>query len=65
MRKLALLGTTARLAELPPGDELARTVDPRSISSRQAALGLGAAGHGHGHVPVPGQGKPVPKLPRR
>jgi 5-methyltetrahydropteroyltriglutamate--homocysteine methyltransferase len=48
-RKMQQLGDAARLAELPPGDELAQAVDPRSLSSRQAALGRAAAGHGHGH----------------
>jgi len=37
--KLNALGHAARLAALPPGDELADAVDPRSIDSRTAALG--------------------------
>ena len=37
--KLNALGEAARLAALPPGDELADAVDPRSIDSRTAALG--------------------------
>jgi methionine synthase II (cobalamin-independent) len=37
--KLNALGHAARLAALPPGDELATAVDPRSIDSRTAALG--------------------------
>lgn len=49
LRKMRALGEAARLAELPPGDELAGAVDPRSVSARQAALGRDAAGHGHGH----------------
>jgi len=49
LRKLNALGTAARLAALPPGEELAAAVDPRSISSRQGALGRAAAGHDHGH----------------
>ncbi|MEO5703576.1 MAG: hypothetical protein ABIZ52_08925 [Candidatus Limnocylindrales bacterium] len=39
LRKLQALGTAARLAALPPGEELANAVDPRSISARRAALG--------------------------
>lgn len=39
LRKLQALGTAARLAALPPGEELASSVDPRSISARRAALG--------------------------
>jgi methionine synthase II (cobalamin-independent) len=37
--KLTALGHAARLAALPPGDELADAVDPRSIDSRTAAMG--------------------------
>lgn len=37
--KLNALGRAARLASLPPGEELAASVDPRSIDSRSAALG--------------------------
>jgi methionine synthase II (cobalamin-independent) len=37
--KLNALGHAARLAALPPGDELAAAVDPRSIDSRTAAVG--------------------------
>jgi methionine synthase II (cobalamin-independent) len=37
--KLNALGEAARLAALPPGDELAEAVDPRSIDSRTAAMG--------------------------
>ena len=37
--KLNALGEAARLAALPPGDELADAVDPRSIDSRTAAVG--------------------------
>lgn len=39
VRKLTGLGAAARLAALPPGDELATAVDPRSVSARRAALG--------------------------
>ena len=39
VRKMRLLGSVARLAELPPGDELMRSLDPKAISSRRAALG--------------------------
>lgn len=38
-RKMQALGTAARLAALPPGEELLRSVDPRSVSARHAALG--------------------------
>ena len=37
--KLNALGHAAHLAALPPGEELASSVDPRSIDSRTAALG--------------------------
>ena len=37
--KLNALGQAVRLAALPPGEELADAVDPRSIDSRTAALG--------------------------
>jgi Methionine synthase II (cobalamin-independent) len=63
VRKMQRLGDAARLAELPPGDELARAVDPRSLSSRQAALGSAAAGRGHGHAHGPGA--PGPRAPKR
>jgi methionine synthase II (cobalamin-independent) len=39
VRKMRLLGEAARLATMPPGDELARSLDPRGVSSRRAALG--------------------------
>ncbi len=39
VRKLRRLGEAARLAQLPPGEELTRSVDPRAVSSRRAALG--------------------------
>jgi methionine synthase II (cobalamin-independent) len=42
VRKMRLLGEAARLAELPPGDDLARSVDAASISARRAALGRNA-----------------------
>ena len=42
VRKMQALGTAARLAALPPGDELASEVDPRSISARTAAMGRSA-----------------------
>lgn len=41
-RKLALLGTAAKLAAQPPSEELARSLDPRAVSSRRAALGRDA-----------------------
>ena len=39
VRKMRLLGTVARLAELPPSEELTEALDPRAISARRAALG--------------------------
>jgi hypothetical protein len=39
VRKMNAIGRAAELATLPPGDELADAVDPRSIDSRTAALG--------------------------
>jgi len=39
VRKMNALGHAARVAALPPGDELADAVDPRSIDIRTAALG--------------------------
>ncbi len=43
VRKMERLGEAARLAALPPSDELARSLDPRAVSSRRAALGHGVA----------------------
>jgi hypothetical protein len=39
LRKMQALGVAARLAELPPGEELLAAVDPQSVSARRAALG--------------------------
>ncbi|MCI0343988.1 MAG: hypothetical protein L0221_00910 [Chloroflexi bacterium] len=39
VRKLNALGRAARIAALPPGDELASALDPRAIDLRTAALG--------------------------
>jgi methionine synthase II (cobalamin-independent) len=39
LRKMRLLGEVARLAAMPPSEELRRSLDPRSISARRAALG--------------------------
>ena len=39
VRKLNALGNAARVAALPPGDELADSLDPRAIDIRSAALG--------------------------
>ncbi len=39
VRKMRLLGEAAGLAILPAGEELARSLDPRAVSSRRAALG--------------------------
>jgi hypothetical protein len=43
VRKLHRLGDAARLAALPRGEELARSLDPRAVSSRRGALGHDAA----------------------
>jgi hypothetical protein len=51
LRKIQALGTAARVAALPPGDELARSLDHRAISARRAALGHDAP--------------PAPRRPRR
>lgn len=56
LRKMRLLGEAARLADLPPSEELARSLDPASISARRAGLG-------HGAPRRPGRG--VPRSPRR
>lgn len=56
LRKMRLLGEAARLADLPPSEELARSLDPASISARRAGLGHGA--------PRP-PGRRAPKPPRR
>jgi hypothetical protein len=42
VRKMRLLGLAARLAELPPGEELTAALDPLAISARHAALGRDA-----------------------
>jgi hypothetical protein len=42
VRKLRLLGTAARLAELPPSQELTDALDPLAVSARRAALGRNA-----------------------
>ena len=39
VRKMHRLGEAARLAAMPRGEELARSLDPRAVSSRRAALG--------------------------
>jgi hypothetical protein len=39
IRKMRLLGEAARLATMPPSEELARSLDPKAVSSRRAALG--------------------------
>ena len=38
-RKLDRLGDAARLATMPPGEELVRQLDPRAVSKRRAAMG--------------------------
>lgn len=39
VRKMQLLGQSARLATMPQGDELIRSLDSRAVSPRHAALG--------------------------
>ena len=39
VRKMRILGEAARLATLPAGEDLARSLDPKAVSSRRAALG--------------------------
>jgi hypothetical protein len=39
VRKMRLLGEAARLATMPPGEDLYRSLDPRAVSPRRAALG--------------------------
>jgi hypothetical protein len=39
VRKMRLLGEAARLATMPQGDDLIRSMDPRAVSPRHAALG--------------------------
>jgi methionine synthase II (cobalamin-independent) len=39
IRKMRLLGEAARLAAMPPSAELARSLDPRAIDARRAAMG--------------------------
>lgn len=42
VEKIRKLGEASRLASMPPSEELARSLDPRSVSSRRAAMGHGA-----------------------
>lgn len=42
VRKMQLLGTAARLAELPPSEELTAQLEPQAVSARRAALGRNA-----------------------
>jgi methionine synthase II (cobalamin-independent) len=39
VRKMGILGEAARLAAKPAGDDLARSLDPRALDARRAALG--------------------------
>lgn len=41
LRKLERLGEVARLVAMPASEELARSMDPRAVSSRRAAVGHG------------------------
>lgn len=38
-RRIGLLGEVARLAGMPPSEELRRSLDPRAVSARRAGLG--------------------------
>ncbi|HEX2627256.1 MAG TPA: hypothetical protein VHL56_10170 [Candidatus Limnocylindrales bacterium] len=42
-RRMRALGEAARLAAMPPSEELVRSLDPRAVSARRAALGHGPA----------------------
>jgi Cobalamin-independent synthase, Catalytic domain len=42
VRKMRLLGSAARLAELPPGEELTAQLEPQAVSARRAGLGRNA-----------------------
>jgi len=39
VRKMRLLGETARLAAMPPSEELVGSLDPRAVDARRAGLG--------------------------
>jgi hypothetical protein len=39
VRKMRLLGDVARLASMPPSEELVRSLDPRAVDARRAGLG--------------------------
>lgn len=41
-RRLRALGEAARLAAMPPSEELRRQLDPKAVSARRAGLGHGA-----------------------
>ncbi len=43
VRKMQALGAAARLADLPPGEELLEAVNPQAVSARRAALGSRAS----------------------
>lgn len=43
-RRMRALGEAARLAAMPPSEELRRSLDPRAVSARRAGLGHGPAG---------------------
>jgi methionine synthase II (cobalamin-independent) len=49
VRKMQVLGEAARLASLPPSEELLDAVNPQSVSARRAALGSMAS-----RMPKPG-----------
>ena len=42
VRKLQALGNAARLASMPPSEELARQLEPQAVSARRAGLGRNA-----------------------
>lgn len=51
-RRMRALGEVARLASMPPSEELRRNLDPRAVSARRAALG-----HGPSSSPVRAPGR--------
>lgn len=57
-RRLRGLGDAARLAAMPPGEDLRRQLNPKAVSARRAAFGHGATSS------PPGPDR-APKRPRR
>lgn len=57
-RRMLALGEAARLAAMPPSAELRRSLDPRAVSARRAALG-----HAAPPAPPAPRGRPAPPAP--